>query len=495
MEHTLTITNKKVWDFYNEHKNLSFENMNILFIDIIDTILRNTNPTLDANIASMLLDNIKSLQNQVTNINDKVEKNHADIATVFTMKFIDFKKDYMEDLRLIMASNTTEKVAPIIKEYNDALLDKTRIMVSEIIPKNQDILHKSIDSSLQQLQNSINHDTNALIKTTVTSDILDKFSKSLDDKFSTTLMNSQTLLNNVINSTEQRIDTRLTEIKDISTVNNNSQTTLCSNINDLLKKMENSSSKGKISENILFNVLHSLYPIAQIESVGTTKETGDIILKRKDKPAILFENKNYDRNVGQEEVRKFLRDIEIQKCSGIMLAQHYGITNKNNYEIELHDNNVLVYLHNVEYNADKIKAAVDIIDHFKSCLNELEIGSGEQINISKDFLSDINKEYQNFINNKLAHIKTIKDYQQKLVSQVDDFKLPSLEHYLSRLFASSASKENTCEFCNYIAKNVRALTAHHRGCALKKQHDQQKREKLMQKLNNENTMQYDPNIR
>ena len=494
MEHTLTITNKKVWDFYNEHKNLSFENMNILFIDIIDTILRNTNPTLDANIASMLLDNIKSLQNQVTNINDKVEKNHADIATVFTMKFIDFKKDYMEDLRLIMASNTTEKVAPIIKEYNDALLDKTRIMVSEIIPKNQDILHKSIDSSLQQLQNSINHDTNALLKTTITSDILDKFSNSLDDKFSTTLMNSQNLLNNIITSTEQRIDTRLTEIKDISTINNSSQTSLCTNINDLLKKMENSSSKGKISENILFNVLHSLYPIAQIESVGTTKETGDIILKRKDKQAILFENKNYDRNVGQEEVRKFLRDIEIQKCSGIMLAQHYGITNKNNYEIELHDNNVLVYLHNVEYNADKIKAAVDIIDHFKSCLNELEIGSGEQINISKDFLGDINKEYQNFINNKLTHIKTIKDYQQKLISQVDDFKLPSLEHYLSRLFASSASKENTCEFCNYIAKNVRALTAHHRGCALKKQHDQQKREKLMQKLNNENTIQYDPNI-
>ena len=90
-------------------------------------------------------------------------------------------------------------------------------------------------------------------------------------------MNSQTLLNNVINSTEQRIDTRLTEIKDISTVNNSSQTSLCTNINDLLKKMENSSSKGKISENILFNVLHSLYPIAQIESVGTTKETGDII--------------------------------------------------------------------------------------------------------------------------------------------------------------------------------------------------------------------------
>ena len=112
-------------------------------------------------------------------------------------------------------------------------------------------------------------------------------------------------------------------------------------------------------------------------------------------------------------------------------------------------------------------------------LNELEVGSGEHINISKEFLGDINKEYQNFINNKLTHIKTIKDYQQKLISQIDDIKLPSLEHYLSRMFASSASKENTCEFCNYVAKNVRALTAHHRGCALKKQHEAKKKEQYV----------------
>jgi hypothetical protein len=244
---------------------------------------------------------------------------------------------------------------------------------------------------------------------------------------------------------------------------------------------------------MLFNVLLSLYPTAQIDSVGTTKETGDIILKRREKSAILFENKNYDRNVGQEEVRKFIRDVEIQNCSGIMLAQHYGIANKNNYEIEIHNNNILIYLHNVEYDADKIKSAVDIIDHFKACLNELEVGSGEHINISKEFLSDINKEYQNFMNNKLTHIKTIKDYQQKLISQIDDIKLPSLEHYLSRMFASSASKELTCEYCNYVAKNVRALTAHHRGCALKKQHEQNKKEKLMQRLNSENNTAYDPN--
>ena len=128
------------------------------------------------------------------------------------------------------------------------------------------------------------------------------------------------MLNSIISSTEQRLDGRLSEIKNISSTNNSTQDILCTNINDLLKKMENSSSKGKISENLLFNVLHSLYPTAQIEFVGTTKETGDIILKRRDKPIILFENKNYDRNVGQEEVKKFLRDIENKNCSGIMLS-------------------------------------------------------------------------------------------------------------------------------------------------------------------------------
>jgi hypothetical protein len=237
--------------------------------------------------------------------------------------------------------------------------------------------------------------------------------------------------------------------------------------------MENSSSKGKISENILFNILQSIYPTAEINSVGGVKETGDIMLIRKDKPTILFENKNYDKNVVQEEVKKFLRDVELQNCCGIMLAQHYGITNKENFEIEINNNNVLVYLHKVEYDADKIKAAVDIIDHFKSKMIDINKIHGDDITIDKDVLDDINKEYQLFTANKLSHIKTIKDCQQRLLTQVEEIKIPNLEHFLSKLYAYS-SKEDICEYCNYVAKNPRALTAHYRGCNLKKQHDNKK---------------------
>jgi hypothetical protein len=464
----MALQNKFVWEFYDEHKNLNFEDMNILFIQIMQKLIENSNPSFNINVVSQLLDNVKNLQTQVSNVSDMFSKNNSDMNSNITMKFLEFKREYIEDIKMILSNNTSEKIAPIIKEYNDTILDKTRIMFSEIIPKNQEIISKDIENSMKNLHSSINQDTNILLKNSVNKETLDNFINSLEEKFSKTIVNSQNIFNSIISASENRLENRLSELKDISKTNISSQTLLQSNVSELLKKMENSSSKGKISENILFNILQSIYPTAEINSVGGSKETGDIMLIRKDKPTILFENKNYDKNVIQEEVKKFLRDVELQNCSGIMLAQHYGITNKENFEIEMNNNNVLVYLHRVEYDADKIKAAVDIIDHFKSKLVDVNKIGGDDINIDKDVLDEINKEYQMFIANKLSHIKTIKDCQQRLLTQIEEIKIPNLEHFLSKLYASS-SKEDICEYCNYVAKNPRALVAHQRGCSLKKE--------------------------
>jgi len=471
MNYNLAVENKKIWEFYNSHPNLKFEEMNVLFVDILSKVMESSNPSLNTNVALQLVDSIKSLQSQVTSVTNMVSQSNADINTHFTVKFMEFKREYMMDLQLILTSNTSDKIAPIIKECNDALLDKTRIMLGEIIPKNKEALSNDIGSSIKSLHSLINLDTDKLIKGTITKDALEVYMKSIEDTFARTILSSQNIMNSLVSSSESRLETKLSEIRDISKNNNTSQSTLQENITDLLRKMENSSSKGKISENLLYNILLSLYPSAQIDSVGSIKETGDIIMFRKDKPTILFENKNYERNVSQEEVRKFLRDIETKGCSGIMMAQHYGITNKDNFEIEINNSNILVYLHKVEYDADKIKASVDIIDHFKHTMIDAEHSDGEALTINKETLDDINKEYQIFTANKLSHIKTIKDYNQKLISQAEDIKIPNLEHYLSKLYASSSSKNDICEHCSYVAKNARALIAHYRGCTSKKQFD------------------------
>ena len=64
-------------------------------------------------------------------------------------------------------------------------------------------------------------------------------------------------------------------------------------------------------------------------------------------------------------------------------------------------------------------------------------------------------------------MKTIKDFSQKLLKQVDEIHFPNLEHYLSTRYTFSVGKM-VCEYCNFIAKNQQALSAHLRGCTVKK---------------------------
>ena len=169
-----------------------------------------------------------------------------------------------------------------------------------------------------------------------------------------------------------------------------------------------------MSENLIMNIVESLYPAAHIEAVGQTKETGDIILTRNHKPKILLENKLWNRSVVQAEVTKFIRDIEVQNCCGIFLSQGGKITTKDNYEINIHNGNVLVYVHDVNNDPDKIKLAVDIVDHLKCKLDEFA-GEESTDNISKEMLDTINVEYQNFAASKTSLIKLTKEFNKKFM--------------------------------------------------------------------------------
>lgn len=203
-------------------------------------------------------------------------------------------------------------------------------------------------------------------------------------------------------------------------------TALHGSVNGLLQKFENSSAKGKLSENLILNVIEQVYPSAEITAVGKTKETGDIIVERMHKPKVLVENKIWNRSVVQAEVVKFIRDIEVQNCCGIFLSQNGKITTKENYEINIHNGNVLVYVHDVHNDADKIKLAFDIVDHLKDKLDEFsDKGVGGEESISKEMLEYINAEFQNFTAAKTSLMKLAKDFNKKFLKQVEEIKMPT----------------------------------------------------------------------
>jgi hypothetical protein len=447
-DYSITCENKKVWEFYEQHQNLDFESMNLLFVNILEELNKDITSSLSNNIASQLLTNIKNLQGQV-------EKLNTDTQTNFKNKFTEFKKEYMEDMKMILSNNNSEKIAPLIKEYNGTLLDKTQLLLNEVVPKNNELLLSQVRENIRTFHSSIQDDTNKLLSSTLNQQTLEQFIQTMENKLS----NNQQMIQSIIQSSEQRLDTKITS-------NQHIQTTLQTNVSDLLKKMENSSMKGKYSENILFSILQLLYTTAEIDVVGEQKETGDIMLKRKNKPTILIENKNWNKNVVQEEVKKFIRDVEIQNCCGLFLSQNFGIANKDNFEINIHNGNILLYVHEVNNDAEKIKIAIDIIDNFKMKLDECST-SHDGYTIDKEILDEINKEYQLFATQKILQIKTVKDFSVKMVKQLEDMQLPSLEHFLSTKYAFSCSKF-VCEFCDYVGKNQSAMSAHKRGCKGKK---------------------------
>ena len=306
----------------------------------MDKLSQDVNTSLNNTLAQQLVDSMKQLHSQVNIVSDNLSSMQRESINNFTLKLAEFKKEYIEEVKMILTMNVSDKIAPLMREQNMMMLDKTHLLMNDLIPKSNENLAKQMNEAMYKLHSTIYEDTNKLLSSTINQKTLEDFITNLDTKFNNSLSTSQSFYN----ATEQRLDTSIREIKgstennfnsikDISTQNQQITNSLNSNVSDLLKKMEISSVKGKISENIVSSILHSLFPVAQIDSVGTTKETGDVILTRVNKPKILIENKNWEKNVVQEEVKKFIHDVETQNCCGIFLSQNYGIANKGNFEI------------------------------------------------------------------------------------------------------------------------------------------------------------------
>ena len=297
MNNKLIIDNKEVFEFYEKH-NLDFETMNISFMNILKKLISNIDNSLNANLATKLLDNVSLLTSKIETIGNDISKFQTDMSSLLSIKLSEYRKEYIDDLKLILTSNNVEQIQPLIKETNLHLLDKTTNLINELIPKNQESLSKDINSNFKLLQSSILSETSKLLNTSLDKKTIDDFLQTVNS----TLGQTHNTLTTLISSSENRMegklsdtDKKLDEIKQIFVENNCSQQNLQNNVSEMLKKFEKGSGKGNISEHVLYNILLSLFPCAQIDHVGNEqKETGDIMLIRNNKPKLLIENKDHD---------------------------------------------------------------------------------------------------------------------------------------------------------------------------------------------------------
>jgi len=468
----LTIKNQKILDFYSANPGLDFENINLIFIDLFEKLLDEKNTEITSSINNEILSTVRNLKQNL----DSITSLQNNIMDNISLKMHESRDLYLQDVKMILNNNTsetTDRLNNFIESQNSQLIDKTTLLMNEVIPSHNQVYREHIETALRGFHDSISGDTKKLLSSLENENSMDNFIKTVESKSSNFMNQIQQPIFSFISSTEERLDKNITKINESAISHQSDQKQTMTDLADYLSKFKNSSYKGQLGETQLESVLNSMFPSACINNTTGTPESCDFYVERKNQPVFLVETKKYDKNVSQDEVKKFIRDIDVQKQHGIFLSQNSGITSKQNYQIDIRGGLIMVYVHYVEYCPHKIKIAVDIIDTLHEKLDgfKKEGYNHEGLNINDEDMETINQEYGNLVDKKIAMIDLVKGFQKKMVQELEDIKFPVLSKCLSIKYGAKLNDENetiVCDICNtFVAKNNRALATHKRRCSQK----------------------------
>ena len=221
----------------------------------------------------------------------------------------------------------------------------------------------------------------------------------------------------------------------------------------------------------LCTILSSLYPSAEITNLENNNSDNINIIKY-DNNEVLVNYVYGFGNLTKDIVDNFILNVKENNTSGLLISHDTGIYGKSNFQIDIVNDKIILYIHRAFEDYDKIKIGIDIINHLQYKLNFF--GNNENT-INKEILEEINKEYKQYSLQKLNILQTIKQFNNKLVKQIEDIKFPTLENYLDiNINNKTITTQNNincfiCDKCNiYIAKNKQALSSHKRACKIEK---------------------------
>jgi len=478
----IIITNKKITDFYSKNKHIDIEKVNLLYIDLLTHITDSdiSNNTVANDIIRTLTEQNKDIHNiiSIMNMNTEIYKNTnnniksdmeniklllSNMTSSFLTKIYETKDIYINEFRNLLKSNDNQQLISItssIEKYNQTLSDKLLLLLNDIIPKSHSSYFENIISIFRNDINSIFDKKNTALT-------IDNVSLIVENKSNTLIQNINEQIIKYISNSENNLTANINNIKEITNTNHSIQDKINQELLLYLNKNKNSASKGIIGEEKLHVVLNELFPTADIINTTGKTASGDFILKRTNKPTILIENKLYSTNVDKHEIDKFIRDINKNKCHGIFISEQSGIVGKDNFQIDIHDNFILVYIHKCNYESYKINTAINIIDIVSSKINHIH---DKNATIPNDILTNINNEFQAFIISKEKLITTFKDFHKKTIEQLNDINLPSLDFFLSSYYANNKKNNILCDICKkYNTDNLKSLARHKHSCKNKKE--------------------------
>jgi hypothetical protein len=479
MNECIVIRDPLIVDFYSRNKHLDIESINRAWIAFYEAhIVPHGQGT----------DEVGGIAKDVAN--DILSHIHAlrhDLDTRVLTKFGELKQGYLDDLKPLLEHHSNGNFLRIIEKLDKEhahLLDQTQLMMQRMGLGGgpggpESLFHQEHERTVRAFKEEM-----GVLLGSMKSDVsMDKIYLVLSQEYHKLITNVQQHVLTHVSTSEHRLHDQIGEVKTLAQIHGTHQVQLGEEVSSLLSQFRVSQKKGEMGEHRLNQLLGSLFPSSEI--VNTTGQTsaGDYMVTRSGnhRPVILFENKHFHSgNVPKRDVDKFIHDVEQQHCSGILMAQTSGIALKHNFEIDIHQGqHVLVYLHHMNYDPEKLMVAVDIIDHLTAKLRDHF--SDTHVSLSPDVLHTINQQYQTFLDKRDRILSQMTQNHKKTVADIKDLTMNELQLTLSNLFASTSSSSNTiiggdevilpsitCTICNvYTTNNTRSLNAHLPACKKK----------------------------
>lgn len=427
MESLCYTTNEKIINFYSEHPNIDFEEINLIVVNLLEKFICHTSNVHDNNI---LLDVIKNQSLEINKIFSNMNE-FKGIINNLENKIGCIKGEYIDNMKVLLNTHgieSNDKFRNIFEKETDNLISKTKNIVNDSIPLSIELVSNKFSDNIKSCLQSrdgveLNKSTNDSCNL-----ILGVVNKLVDDNIDNKKM--------ILNLTDE--------------------------FSSYTNKLKGSTTKGKLGEQKMDILLNRIFPSDTVKNCTSTPHSGDFYINRGDQVNIMFETKEYSTNVPNDEVLKFIKDSETysESCA-IFISQQSGICNKPDYWVDIHKGSVLMYLHNVNYDSDKIKTAVLMIDMIYNNISK-QVNNNNIIDMND--LEEIYKEFTNFINKRDELVKILQQQCKEQINLIKSMQFNTLQTIISKHFSQPGISTFCCNNCGKIFKTSKGLANHQRVC-------------------------------
>ena len=221
---------------------------------------------------------------------------------------------------------------------------------------------------------------------------------------------------------------------------------------------ENSNKKNNKEkqpcDRILLHKLITEFPLSDLCNVDHMSINQNVIQMKKDnKPFILiYSERTLDINISKIDVEHFYREIKENSSCGILCNSNSGIANRDNFEIDIQDSNVYVFIPNHNYDIKLFGLAVQIIYNVYDTIKD----NDGAIEIDKELLQRLKLEYNYFVTIRHKHLESIRANTIAL----EKLELIQLDHFFKRTHINSDDKPYSCQMCGTKFGTDKSLKSH-----------------------------------